>query len=236
MGAYLSLSCEVLAFTAFAMLAAVVPYVNRKRNYWTSRGVRAASGPRALANTLPGVRIDDRSLTDRYADASASDAALMGLHDGGRPCALTCDVRTAAAALANDGFADLENYGPSFVPFTVDAQGMIAVLPAMTECVVELITSLESRANRQITVEPWTEVRRCAAAVVATSVYGQPMIHSRVEAFERQCMRALSGGRRPVATDYFATYDLTTDCRSPTSTDFKRLLLETAADKTDSGT
>lgn len=227
--AYVTLAFEVLAFVAFAVMAAVVPYVRRKRGYWTGRGVRVASGGRALAATLPGVRLDDRSLTRLYRDAAA---AVLGAHDGGRPCALACDKRVAAAAMANDGFADADRGRRpgagrrSLVPSVVDAQGMAAVLPAMTECVVELITSLEAVANRRLTVAPWTEVRQCAATVVATCVYGQPMIHSRVQAFAEQCDRAL---RAPSAvTDYFAAYDLSSDIKS-SSVDFKRLLTDAAA-------
>lgn len=224
--AFVTLALEVLAFVAFAVLAVVVTYVRRKRGYWTSRGVRVASDRRALVATLPGVRLDDGSLGRLYRDAAAT-AAVLGVHDGGRPCALACDERVAAAAMANDGFADADRgRRRSLVPSLVDAQGMAAVLPAMTECVVELITSLEAVANRRLTVAPWTEVRQCAATVVATCVYGQPMIHSRVKAFAEQCDRAL---RSPAAvTDYFAAYDLSSDLES-SSTDFKRLLMDAAA-------
>lgn len=237
MSTFVTLVFEVLAFVTFAVLVAVVPYVRRKRSYWTSRGIRVAGDRHALVTTLPGVRLDDRSLA-RYRDEAGPDTIVLGLHDDGRPCALACDVRVAAAALGNDGFAEADGRNSqSLVPSTVDADGVIAVLPVMSECVAELITSLEAVANRHLTVLPWTEVKKCAVTVVATCVYGQPMIDSRVKAFAEQCDKAL---RSPAAaTEYFATYDLSTDDRasSSPSNDFKRLFRTAAAenDKISSG-
>lgn len=232
---------EAFAYVAIAVLFAAVPYVHRKRGYWTRRGVRSASGPRAMAATLPGVRLDDRTAAARYRDGPADDAVL-GLHDGGRPCALARDVRVAAAAMSNDGFADAaagRPNGRSLVPSTVDAQTVVAVLPAMAECVAELITSLEAVANRRLTVVPWTEVRQCAATVVATCVYGQPMIHSRVKSFAEQCYRTLSSSSSsssPSISGYFAGYDLSSSSQSPSSsTNFKQLLMAAAADNDDIG-
>lgn len=223
---------EAFACVVIAVLIAAVPYVHRKRGYWTGRGVRSASGPRALAATLPGVRLDDRTMAARYRGEAD---AVLGLHDGGRPCALACDVRVAAAAMSNDGFADagagLSNRR-SLVPSVVDAQAAVAVLPAMAECVAELITSLEAVANRRLSVVPWTEVRHCAATVVATCVYGQPMIHSRVKTFAEHCYQTLSSSS-PSISDYFARYDLSS---STTSTNFKELLMAAAADNDDIGT
>lgn len=231
-----SFAVQALAFAAFAVLALVVPYARRKRGYWTGRGVPVAQGRRALAATLPGVGIDEGSLS-RYRDEGlAAGAAVLGLHDAGRPCALACDVRVASAAFGNDGFAGEEKehdrQGPakSLIPTVVDATGSLTVLPAMSECVTELITSLEGAANRGLTVVPYAEVKKCAARAVATCVYGQPMIDSRLVAFAEQCDKALTGGRRPVFTDYFAGYDVNTDDRKSSSMDFKRLLRAAIAD------
>jgi len=199
----------------------------------------AATGYRSLANTLPGVRLHDRSLCPLRDDGKAAGAAALGLYDGGRPVALACDSRVAAAALGNDGFAEEGGRDTSLVPSAVDAGSATAVLPTMAECVVELITSLEAVANRRLTVSPWTEVKQCATTVVATCVYGQPMVDSRIKAFAEQCAKALSpagGGGRPTVTDYFAAYDLSPDGRSP-STDFKQIFRTAAAgsDKIDAG-
>lgn len=237
MVAFVTFVFEALAFVAFAVLVAVVPYARRKRSYWTSRGVRVTADRRALATTLPRVRLGDKLLA-RYRDEAGTDA-MLGLHDSGRPCALACDIRVATAALGNDGFAEVDGRNcHSLVPSTVDAEGVIAVLPVMSECVNELITSLEAVANRQLTVAPWTEVKKCAVTVVATCVYGQPMIDSRIKAFAEQCDKAL---RSPEATDYFTEYNLASDDRtslsSPPSNDFKRLFRTAAADsdKIDTG-
>jgi len=230
----------VLAFAIFVVFAAVVPYARRKRDYWTSRGVLAAAGYRSFFNTLPGVRLQDRSLTGHRNNAKAEGAAALGLYDAGRPTALACDIQVAAAAMANDGFAEVETIGSqemSLLPSAVDADAVTTVLPIMGECVAELITSLEAVANRRLTIMPWTEVKKCATTVVATCVYGQPMIDSRIKAFEEQCDKALSGGGdRPTLTDYFTSYDLSSDGRVSTP-DFKKILRLAAADndKIDSG-
>lgn len=240
-----TLALEVLAFVMFAVLVAVVPYARRKQKYWTSRGVRLASTERrALAATLPRVQLDARSLT-RYRDEASADVAVLGVHDAGRPCVLACNVNVAAAALGNDGFAEScagdDDQATTLVPSTVDADSGTAVLPAMNECVDELITSLEAVANRRMTVTPWAEVKKCATAAVATCVYGQPMIDSRVKAFAQQCDRALSSSsgaaahrRRP--TDYFSTYDLSINDRA-SATDFRRMFRAAASssDKIGSG-
>lgn len=230
-GGLASLLFEALTYAVLAVLIAAVPYVRRKRGHWTGRGVRPASGLRALAATLPGVRLDDRTVAALYRDEAD---AVLGLHDGGRPCALARDVRVAAAAMSNDGFADaaavLSNRR-SLVPSAVDAQAVVAVLPTMAECAAELITSLEAVANRRLTVAPWTEVRQCAATVVATCVYGQPMIHSRVKTFAEHCYRTLSSSS---ISDYFAGYDLSSSSSS-SSTNFKELLMAAAADNDDIG-
>lgn len=233
MSAFVTLAFNALAFVVFALLAAVVPYTRRKRSYWTERGVRAVSDRHGFAATIPGVRLDDTLLAS-YRDGAGTAVTVLGLHDSGRPCALSCDVNVAAAALSNDGFAEVACCNDrSLVPCTVDRDGAMAVLPAMTECVDELITSLEAIANRRLTVSPWTEVKNCAAAVVATCVYGLPMVHSQIKAFTEQCDKALqltAGGRsaRPVATDYFASYGLMSNDRT-SSTDFKRMLRAAAA-------
>uniref|UniRef100_A0A2S2R5A9 Cytochrome p450 n=1 Tax=Sipha flava TaxID=143950 RepID=A0A2S2R5A9_9HEMI len=228
MGAYLmTLALEALAFAVFVALAAVVPYVRRKRGYWTSRGVTVATGARALAATVPGIRLDEKSLA-RYRDKAAA-ATLVGLHDAGRPCALACDVRVAAAALGNDGFIEpLGRTGAgSLIPRVVNAETVTAMLPAMCEAVTELITSLEALANLRQTIGPWTYAKKCSITTVATCVYGQPMIDSRVNAFAEQCDKAL---QRPAVTDYFTTYDLSSiSGRGASSTDFKQLLREAAA-------
>lgn len=240
MGAYVTWTMEVLAFTAFVVFAALVPYARRKRDYWTSRGVLAAADYRSLANTLPGVRLSDRSLPQLRADAKAAGAAVLGLYDAGRPTALACDVHVAVAALSNDGFTEPETSCgrvASLLPSTVDAGAMVTMLPTMAECVAELVTSLEAVANRRLTIVPWTEVKKCATTVVATCVYGQPMVDSRIKAFAERCDKALSGvGGRPTVTEYFAAYDLSSDGRT-TSADFKHMLLAAAAvnDKTDAG-
>lgn len=230
MVAFVTFVFEALAFVIFAVLIVVVPYARRKRSYWTNRGVQVAAGRRALATTLLGVKLDDRSLA-RYRYEAGADA-LLGLHDSGRPCALACDIRLAVAALGNDGFTEVNSRNcHSLVPTTVDAESVIAMLPVMNKCVNELITSLEAVANRQLTVAPWTEVKNCAVMVVATCVYGQPMIDSRIKAFAEQCDKAL---RSPASTDYFTTYDLSSDDRtsysSSPSNDFKRLFQTAAAD------
>lgn len=229
--AFVTSAFEALAFVAFAVLVAVVPYARRKRSYWTGRGVRVVSDRRGMTTTLPGVRLNDRWLAGYRARAGPA-AAVLGLHDSGRPCALACDVRVAAAALATDGFAEADGRDArSVVPSAVDADAMAAVLPAMAECVDELVTSLEAVANRRLTVSPWTEVKKCAATVVATCVYGLPMVHSQVDAFAEQCNKALpsSGGGRSPATvaDYFASYDLSSNDRA--TVNFKGLLRAAAA-------
>lgn len=234
MGAYVTWTLEALAFAVFVALVAVVPYARRKRDYWTNRGVQAAAGYRSLANTLPGVRLQDRSLSGHRDSAKAAGAAVLGLYDAGRPAALACDIRVATAAMANDGFSEPETSGrsvTSLLPSAVDAGAVTAVLPNMAECVAELITSLEALANRRTTIVPWTEVKRCTTTVVATCVYGQPMVDSRIKAFAEQCDKALSGGAggRPTITDYFASYDLSSDGRAPSS-DFKHILRAAAAD------
>jgi len=240
MGAYVTWTLEVLAFAIFVLVAAVVPYARRKRDYWTNRGVLAASGHRSLANTLPGFRLHDRSLSGHRNDAKAAGAAVLGLYDAGRPTALACDIRVAAAAMANDGFAEVETRGGrelSLLPSAVDAGAVTAVLPTMAVCVAELVTSLEAVANRRLTIVPWTEVKKCATTVVATCVYGQPMVDSLIKAFAEQCDKALSGaGGRPTVTDYFASYDLSSDGRA-SSSDFKQILRAAAADsdKIDAG-
>lgn len=239
MGAYVTWTLEALAFGTFVVLAVLVPYARRKRDYWTSRGLTAAAGYRSLANTLPGVRLHDRSLSRHRDDGRATGAAAVGLYDGGRPVALACDFRVAAAALGNDGFAEEGGRDTSLVPSAVNAGSVTAVLPTMAECVAELITSLEAVANRRLTVSPWTEVKNCATTVVATCVYGQPMVDSRIKAFAEQCAKALSqggGGGRSTVTDYFATYDLSLDGRAP-STDFKQIFRAAAtdSDKIDAG-
>jgi len=240
MGAYVTWTLEVLAFATFVVLAVLMPYARRKRDYWTSRGVLAAAGYRSLANTLPGVRLHDRSLSRHRDDAKAKGAAALGLFDGGRPVVLACDFRVAAAALGNDGFAEAKTTRDgetSLVPSAVDAGAVTAVLPTMAVCVAELITSLEAVANRRLTISPWTEVKNCAMTVVATCVYGQPMVDSRIKAFAEQCKKALSGGGgRPAVTDYFASYDLSSDGRT-SSTDFKQIFMTAAAnsDKIDAG-
>nr|UOW66139.1 cytochrome P450 6UN1 [Rhopalosiphum padi] len=235
MGAYVTWTLEVLAFATFVVLAVLMPYARRKRDYWTSRGVLAAAGYRSLANTLPGVRLHDRSLSRHRDDAKAKGAAALGLFDGGRPVVLACDFRVAAAALGNDGFAEAKTTRDgetSLVPSAVDAGAVTAVLPTMAVCVAELITSLEAVANRRLTISPWTEVKNCAMTVVATCVYGQPMVDSRIKAFAEQCKKALSGGGgRPAVTDYFASYDLSSDGRT-SSTDFKQIFM-TAATNSD---
>nr|AWD92942.1 CYP3323A1 [Aphis gossypii] len=231
MGAYVTWTLEALAFGTFVVLAVLVPYARRKRDYWTSRGTPTAVGYRSLANTLPGIRLQDRSLSRHRDDGKAAGAAAVGLFDGGRPVALACDVRVAAASLGNDGFAEDGGRHASLVPAAVDAGSAAAVLPTLAECVVELITSLEAVANRRLTVSPWTEVKRCATTAVATCVYGQPMVDSRIKAFAEQCAKALSpagGGGRPTVTDYFAVYDLSSDGRAP-STDFKQIFRMAAA-------
>ncbi|XP_025205656.1 cytochrome P450 6a8-like [Melanaphis sacchari] len=227
MGAYVTWTLEVLAFATFVVLAVLMPYARRKRDYWTNRGVPVAAGYRSLTNMLPGFRLHDRSLSRHRDDAKAAGATALGLFDGGRPTALACDLRVAAAALGNDGFTEAETTGgreTSLVPSAVDACAAIAVLPTMTVCVAELVTSLEAVANRRLTISPWTEVKNCATTVVATCVYGQPMVDSRIKTFAEQCDKALSdGGRgRPTITDYFASYDLSSDGRA-SSTDFKQI-------------
>lgn len=236
---YVTLTLEALAFGTFVVLAVLVPYARRKRDYWTSRGMPAAASYRSLANTLPGVRLQDRSLSRHRDDGKAAGFAALGLYDGGRPVALACDVRVAVAALGNDGFAEEGGRHTSLVPAAVNTGSATAVLSTMTECVAELITSLEAVANRRLTVSPWTEVKQCATTVVATCVYGQPMVDSRIKAFAEQCGKALSpagGGGRPAVTDYFAAYDLSSDGRAP-STDFKQIFRTAAADsdKIDAG-
>lgn len=226
-----TLAMEVLAFAAFVVLAAIVPYVRRKREYWTSRGVRVPSADgRTLMSTLPNFRLGEKRMGQYYRDCDKSTSAVLGIYDAGRPCVLACDLRVAAAALGNDGFAEVDNRDGrnSLIASTVDADAVIGVLPVMNECVVELITSLEGVANRQLTIVPWTEVKKCAATVVATCVYGQPMIDSRIKAFAGQCDKALLN-RRPTFTKYFAMYDLLSDDRG-LSNDFKRLL-RSAAEK-----
>lgn len=229
---------EALAFAVLAALVAAVPYARRKRDYWTGRGVTVATGTRALATTVPGVRLDDGTLAQyRHQAAAATTAAVVGLHDAGRPCALACDVRVAADALGNDGFAEPHGRGgDSLIPRTVDADVVAAALPTMNEGACELITSLEAVANLRMTIVPWTYAKKCSATTVATCVYGQPMVDSRINAFAEQCDRALSSSR-PAITDYFAAYDLSSTVSyggaSP-STDFKRLLMATATDQYDS--
>lgn len=224
-GGYVTMALEVAMFVVFVAIAVGVPYVSRKRGYWTSRGVPVAPGRRALVTALPGVRLDDRSLSGYY----RVDATVIGLHDAGRPCALACDVRVATSAMGNDGFAEPDaDGGPSFVRAVLDADTMATVMPAMHECVAELVTSLEAVANRRLTVAPWPRVRKCAATAVATCVYGQPMIDSRVEAFAVQCDKAL---RSPGAiTDYFAAYDLSDDDGRAQSPHIKRSLRSAASD------
>eukprot|EP00102_Acyrthosiphon_pisum_P011687 XP_008180507.1 PREDICTED: uncharacterized protein LOC100574879 [Acyrthosiphon pisum] len=233
MGAYVTWTLEVLAFAIFVVVAAVVPYARRKRDYWMNRGVLAAAGYRLLVNTLPGIRLHDRSLSGHRNDAKAAGAAVLGLYDAGRPTVLACDIRVAAAAMANDGFAEVETRGGremSLLPTAVDAGAVTAVLPTMAVCVAELITSLEAVANRRLTIVPWTEVKKCATTVVATCVYGQPMVDSRIKAFAEQCDKALSGASgRPTVTDHFASYDLSSDGRA-SSSDFKQILRAAAAD------
>jgi len=230
---------EVLAFATFVVLAVLMPYARRKRDYWTSRGILAAGDYRSLANTLPGIRLHERSLFRHRDDAKATGAAALGLYDGGRPIALACDFRVAVAALGNDGFAEVETTRvceTSLLPSAVNVGTVIAVLPTMAVCVTELITSLEAVANRRLTISPWMEVKNCATTVVATCVYGQPMVDSRIKAFAEQCKKALSGsGGRPTVTDYFASYDLSSDGRT-LSTDFKQIFKTAAAnsDKIDS--
>ncbi|XP_022163875.1 cytochrome P450 6k1-like [Myzus persicae] len=233
MGSYVTWTLEALAFAIFVVFAAVVPYARRKLDYWTRRGLLAAAGYRSFASTLPGVRLQDRSLPGHRNDAKAAGAAVMGLYDAGRPTALACDIQVVAAAMANDGFAEVDTRGGqemSLLPSAVDAGAVITVLPTMGVCVAELITSLEAVANRRLTIMPWTEVKKCATTVVATCVYGQPMIDSRIKAFAEQCDKALSGGSgRPTLTDYFSSYDLSSDGRVSTS-DFKKILRSAAAD------
>lgn len=223
MNAYAILALETLTFVAFVALAALWPYANRKRNYWTSKGLPTAPGQGPLS-ALPGCRLDDRALAGYMAAATP----VVGALDAGDPRAVACDVRVAAAALADHSFAEPDRR-PSLVPSTVNEDAAAAVLPTLTECVAELITSLEAVANRRLTVGPWAEVRKCASTAVATCVYGQPMIDSRMKAFAEQCDHALSAGRgrRPaVPTDYFMAYDLSADTRT---TDFKQLLVAAAA-------
>lgn len=231
MGAYVTLALEALAFAAFVVFAALVPYVRRKRNYWTGRGVPVAASESTLA-ALPGFRLDDRALARHRTEAVATSIPVVGVHDAGKPCALVCDVRVAMAALGNDGFAERDQR-LSLVPSVVDAAGVIAVLPAMTECVGELITSLEGAANRQLTVSPWSEVKKCSSTVVATCVYGQPMVDSRIKAFAEQCDKALSGRRgpadRPNATEYFTAYDLSAN-NELKAVNFKQMLRVAAAE------
>lgn len=229
MYAAVTLAFELTAFAAFVALAVLVPYVRRKREYWTSRGVPVPRDRRSVAAALPGVRLDDRSLAAYRRGAGA--APLLGLHDAGRPCALACDALVAADATGGRGFADVDAAG-TLLPAAVDAAA--AALPAMAECAAELTTSLEAVANRRLTVVLWTEVRRCAAAVVATCVYGQPMVDSRVKAFAERCDEALSPSAAAAGCpEYFAAYDL----RAGAATDFVRLLRAAAADgdETDPG-
>lgn len=224
-----TLALELTAFAAFVVLAVLVPYVRRKREFWTSRGVPVPHSRRAMATTLPGFRLDDRSLAAYRRGAGA--APVLGLHDAGQPCALACDVLVAAAAMADHGFAepDVRRRVGTLVPVAVNADAIAAVLPAMAECVTELSTSLEAVANRRLTVVPWTEVRRCAAAVVATCVYGQPMVDSKVKAFAERCDEALSPSAG--CPGYFASYDLRTDDRPTANVNIMRLLRAAAANK-----
>ncbi|VVC38578.1 Cytochrome P450,Cytochrome P450, E-class, group I [Cinara cedri] len=227
MSGYITVALEVLAFLAFVVMAVGVPYVRRKRGYWTDRGVPVAGG--TLATTFPGVRLNERLLTSYFKHATA---AVVGLHDAGRPCALACDVRIAASAMGNDGFAEPGYRGAqdgcSLVRTVMDAETMATVMPVMNECVAELVTSLEAVANRRLTIAPWTRVRKCAATAVATCVYGQPMIDSRIEAFAAQCDKALKSPA--VITDYFAGYGLSDDDGRAQPPHIKRLLHEASAD------
>lgn len=241
MGANLmTLVLEALAFVVFIALAVVVPYARRKRGYWTGRGVTAATGARALATTVPGVRLDGKMLPWYCDEAAAANAAVLGLHDAGRPCALACDLRVAAAALSDDGFAEPANggrNGRSAISRVVDADAVAAVLPSMNEGACELITSLEVVANYRQTIAPWPYAKKCSVSAVATCVYGQPMVDSRINAFAEQCDKALSSSLpRPAITDYFNTYDLSSTGHGAAapSTDFKRLLRAAAADQNDS--
>lgn len=229
-GGYVAVAVEVLAFVAFVATVIGVPYVRRKRDYWTGRGVPVASGRHALAITLPGVRLDDRSLNGYYKDTAAS---VIGLHDAGRPCALACDVRVAVSAMSNDGFAEPitgdADGGCGLVQTVLDAESIATVIPVMNECVVELVTSLEAVANRRLTISPWARIRKCASTTVATCVYGQQMIDSRMEAFAEQCDKAL---KSPLAiTDYFAGYDLSDDDGRAQQSHLKRLFTKAATDR-----
>lgn len=241
MGSYVTWSLEVLAFAIFILSAVVVPYARRKRDYWTSRGVPTAAGYRSFACTLPGIRLQDRSLSGHLNDAKAAGAAALGLHDAGRPTALACDIMVAAAAMSNDGFGEVETRGGhemSLLPSAVDADAVTTVLPTMAMCVAELITSLEAVANRRLTIMPWVELKKCATTVVATCVYGQPLIDSRIKAFAEQCDKALSGGGgRPTVTDYFASYNLSSSNGKESSSDLKTILRSaaTSSEKIDAG-
>lgn len=235
MVAFLTVAIEVLAFVAFVALAAIVPYFRRKRAYWINRGVRVPSADvHSLMATLPNFRLDDKRLGQYYSDCEKPTPAVLGMYDAGRACVMACDVRVATTVLGNDGFAEVDKRDDqkSLIPITVDVDAVIGVLPVMNECVGELITSLEAVANRRLTIVPWAEVRKCSATVVATCVYGQPMIDSRIKAFAEKCDKALLNGRhgcRPTPTDYFEKYNLSSDDRA-SSNDFKRLL-RSAAEK-----
>lgn len=229
-----TLAFEMAAFAAFVVLAVLVPYVRRKREFWTSRGVPVSRDRRAMAAALPGVRLDDRSLAAYRRGAGA--APVLGLHDAGRPCALACDATVAADAAGDHGFADAATAAAvasagSLVPAAVNADAVAAVLPVMAECAVELTTSLEAVANRRLTVVPWTEVRRCAAAAVAACVYGQPMVDSRMKAFADRCDEALSPSARAGCPEYFAGYELRAadGDRPAAGADFMRMLRAAAA-------
>ncbi|XP_050423629.1 cytochrome P450 6a8-like [Adelges cooleyi] len=226
---YSTLALESLAFAAFVVIAVLLPYVRRKHNYWTSRGVPVAAGQSVLT-TLPVCRLDEKALT-AYREVVV-DAPVMGLHDAGKPCALACEVRVASVVLGNDSFVEDDGTSPaagfSRIPNVLTEDAMYTLAPVMAECVAELTTSMEAIANRRMTVTPRANVKRCATIAVATCVYGQPIIDSQMKTFEDNCEQALRARRDPVATaKHMSAYEEKTSANC-----FKTILCKAANTET----
>ncbi|XP_050522629.1 probable cytochrome P450 6a18 [Daktulosphaira vitifoliae] len=206
--AFSTLSFQALSLILFTLTILIVSLIRKKRNYWYSRAIPVAKGQSVLS-TLPVCRLNEKHLTS-YRNI-AIETPIVGLHDAGKPCVLICDVQAASIVLSNDGFVEdteiSQAHTHSKIPNVITEDNMQVVMPAMAECVKELAVSLEGLANRKMTIAPWAALKRCASNTVATCVYGETMIDSRMKAFEELCNVAMKYEKTQTAGKHLISYE-----------------------------
>lgn len=203
------LSFQTLSFIILTISMLIISLIRRKRNYWYSRAIPVAKGQSSLS-TLPVCRLHEKDLTAHR--NTIIGTPILGLYDAGKPCVLICDVNAASAILSNNDFAEddtgaLQNHVPSKIPSVLTEDNMRVVVPAMAECAKELTISLEGLANRRMTIAPWAALKRCASNTVATCVYGESMIDSRMKAFEELSNVAIKHGKKQSAAKHLTSYE-----------------------------